>query len=131
MIRGVAAAAFLGLFLCVRAAGMAAQIPALNWLDRILVLLILVNPFLWWIGKRRGYLLDDFRFHWALDILAVTGVVYCLGTLDIPLSISAYIIMIVTSATFSTRSTSFQLAAWSAFCLTTLVVAEETALIPH
>jgi signal transduction histidine kinase len=130
-IRGVAAAAFLGLFLGVRAAGLAGQIPALNWLERILVLLILINPLLWWIGKRRGYPLDDFRFHWALDILAVTGVVYCLGTLDIPLSIAAYIIMIVTSATFSTRGTSFRLAAWSAFCLTTLVVAEETALIPH
>src|SRR5262245_44316680 len=131
MIRGVTAGAFLGLFLGLRAAGLAAEIPTLHWLDRILIILILVNPLLWWIGKKRGYPLDDFRFHWAFDILAVTGGVYCLGTLDIPLSIVGYIVMIVTSATFSARGTSFRLAAWSTLSPTVLLVAEETSLIPH
>jgi signal transduction histidine kinase len=131
MIRGVAAAVFLALFVSLKAGGVGEQIAGLHWLNRILTLLICVNPLLWWIGKKRDYPLDDFRFHWAFDLLAVTAVVYCLGTLDIPISIVAYIIMIVTSATFSTMKTSFRLAAWSAFCLTTLVVAEEMALIPH
>ena len=40
MIRGVAAAAFLGLFWGVKAAGIAGQIPALDWLESILILLI-------------------------------------------------------------------------------------------
>lgn len=130
-IRGVAAGVFLALFVGVKASSLAVQIPALDPLNAILGLLIAINPLLWLVGRRRDFSLADFRFHWALDLVAVTGVVYCLGTLDVPLAIATYMIMIVTSATFSTMRTSFWLAALSAGCLTSVVGLEEARLIPH
>jgi hypothetical protein len=130
-IRGIAAAAFLALFLPIEISGFGGEIPGLPWMNATLASLIAINPILWWIGKVRGYPLSDFYVHWAIDILAVSGIVYCLGVLDVPLSIVPYMIMIVTSATFSNKRTSLYLAGWSAVCLTVLVASEEAGLIPH
>ena len=130
-IRGVAAAAFLGLFLTVRLAGWGSHISALSWLEAVLLALIAINPLLWMIGKAREFKLADFKVHWAIDICAVTAAMYCLGTLDIPLAVCVYIIMIVTSATFADRRTSLQLAAWSAISLILLVATEEAGIVQH
>jgi len=88
-IRAVAAAAFLALFVPIQLSDFGGDTPALPWMNATLAILIVVNPLLWWIGKVRGYPLSDFYVHWALDILAVTIVVYCLGILDVPLSVDA------------------------------------------
>jgi signal transduction histidine kinase len=130
-IRGIAAAAFLGLFVPVHVSGFGGEIQTLRWINATLLTLVAVNPLLWWIGKARGYPLTDFYVHWGIDILAVTVVVYCLGTLDVPLTIAAYMIMIVTSATYSSKNTSLYLAGSSAMCLTMLVLCEELSVIPH
>jgi signal transduction histidine kinase len=130
-IRGVAAAAFLSLFLAVRLAGWGDRISALPWLEALLLALIAVNPLLWIIGKARNFDLADFNVHWALDLGAATAALYCFGTLDIPLSACVYMIMIVTSATFADRRTSLRLAVWSAISLVLLVAVEELGIVQH
>jgi signal transduction histidine kinase len=124
---GVFAAVFSGIWLC----GLGTAIPALPVLLVVLLSLIVVNPCLWLIGERRGFPLDDFRVHWMLDVGAVTGIVYCLGILDVPLSVTAYMIMIVSSGTFSSMKMALYLATWSAVCFLSIVVAESVGLIPH
>ncbi len=131
LIRGAASATFLGLFLAVGAIGWGNEISALAWLEALLLALIAINPVLWVIGKARNFELGDFNVHWAIDIGAVTAAVYFLGSLDIPLAVCVYIIMIVTSATFADRKTSLQLAVWSAVSLVLLVATEEMGILRH
>ncbi len=131
VIRGVAAAAFLGFVLAIRLAGWGSYISGLAKLELLLLALIAVNPILWIIGRSRAFELRDFNIHWAIDIGAVTAAVYLFGSLDIPLSVCVYIIMIVTSATFANRRTSLQLAVWSAVSLILLVATEEMGIIRH
>lgn len=130
-IRAVAAAAFLVFFGALKIAGFDAQIPGLGELIIVLSLLVIENPCLWIIGVWRQFNLADFRFHWALDVLAVSAIVYCFGLLDVPLTIAAYMIMIVSSATFGSPKTARMLAHWSAVCLISIVMLEEYGWIPH
>jgi signal transduction histidine kinase len=130
-IRSVAAGAFLVLLLSFRLAGWGGHISGQVWLEALLLVLIAINPFLWVIGRSREFRLADFNVHWAIDIAAVTAAVYFCGSLDVPLATCAYIIMIVTSATFANRRTSLQLASWSAVALVGLVGSEELGMIPH
>ena len=130
-IRGLAAAAFLLLLLLFRLAGWGGHISGQAWLEALLLMLIAINPLLWVIGRSRGFELADFRAHWAIDIGAVTAAVYLCGGLDLPLAACAYIIMIVTSATFANRRTSLQLAIWSAVALVVLVGSEELGVVRH
>jgi len=130
-IRAIASATFLALFSLVWILDGGQWIPALPSILGILAALVAINPLMLWIAKSRAYPLGDLRFHWAIDVLSVTWFVHCMGTLDMPLAPAAYMIMIVTSATFATMRTAFKLATWSAVCLVTLVVCEEMGLIPH
>jgi signal transduction histidine kinase len=130
-IRAVAAGVFAAVFIGIWVCGLGRAIPALPGLLAILVSLVVVNPFLWLIAERRGFPLEDFRVHWMADVAAVTGIVYCLGVLDVPLSVTAYMIMIVSSGTFSSMKMALYLATWSTVCFLGIVAAESAALIPH
>lgn len=130
-IRAAAAGVFLGFFGAVWASSAGDQISGLPGLLAVLVGLIAINCPLWLIGRRRGFPLADFRWHWAIDIAGVTGVIYCLGVLDVPLAIAAYMIMIVSSAAFGSRAAALWLANWATLCLVALVVADESGSIPH
>src|SRR5262249_44798800 len=130
-IRGLAAGAFLFLLLLFRLAGWGGHISGQAWLGALLLMLIAINPLLWAVGRSREFELADFRVPWGVDVGAVTAAVYLCGSLDIPLASCAYLIMIVTSATFASRHTSLQLAIWSAVALVVLVGSEELGIVEH
>src|SRR5687767_7107123 len=97
-IRAIAASAFLAFFLSGSFLDWGSRIEGYWLVVGALVALVAVNPLLWAIGVVRGFPLSDFYVHWALDIVAVSAVVYGLGMFDIPLVSVAYMIMIVSSA---------------------------------
>lgn len=130
-IRRMAAAVFLGFFGLIWISSWGNRIQGLGGLLGILVFLVVINPLFWVIGRRRGFRLEDFRWHWAIDIVAVSGIVYCFGVLDIPVASAAYMIMIVSSATFGSRATALQMANWATLCLLAVVVADEAGIVPH
>ena len=130
-IRGVTAGVALVFFIAVWLVGLRPKMPGLPYLVAISILLIIVNPVMWRIGGGREFAIGDFRWHWALDILAVTGIVHYFGLFDIPVIVSLYMIMVVSSATFRSARTAMWLAHWSSAALMGLVAAEESGWLPH
>jgi signal transduction histidine kinase len=130
-IRALSAAAFLSFFAGVLAVGFHHAFAGFWAVIAILAVLICINPVLWWVGIKRSFVLSDFYAHWCGDVLGVTGIVYNLGTLDVPMAAAAYIIMIVSSATFANISVSILLAAASSVSYAGLWLLETAAIIPH
>jgi two-component system, sensor histidine kinase RegB len=123
-IRAIAASAFLAFFLSGSSLGWASRIEGYWLVVCALAVLVAVNPLFWAIGVVRGFPLSDFYAHWALDIIAVSAVVYGLGMFDIPLVAVAYMIMIVSSAAYVTMAAAMLLAfgstvAWLGLWLST------------
>jgi signal transduction histidine kinase len=130
-IRAAAATTFLVFFTILRMAGPARGIEGFVEIQAVLAGLLLVNPPLWLMGKAAEFSLNHFYAHWALDLIGVTYIVIGLGIFDIPLSIVAYVIMVISSATFASRRASLMLASAASMCLLVAVGAESVGLIDH
>lgn len=76
--------------------------------------LIVVNAPYWVIGKVRGFPLGDFYAHWAIDLVLITITMYGLGGCLLPSSITAYILIVITSAVLISRNASFAVATGAA-----------------
>lgn len=130
-IRAVASAAFGILLLGGALWGWRARIEGYDWLLSVLGFLVLVNPILWAIGAYRRFPLKDFYFHWALDVLAVTLIVYLFGVFDTPLAPAAYMIMIVSSGAFMAMNVAFILATMSSTAWIALWFLTSHSFLPH
>src|SRR5713226_4795860 len=74
--------------------------PPLAVLFALLSLLSGVNIVYWSFGARRHFPLRDFYLHWALDLLLIAEILFCLGGINVPYGFLAYLMLVVTSATF-------------------------------
>jgi signal transduction histidine kinase len=89
-----------------------------------LIGLIIANPIYWWFGRRRGFPLSDFYVHWTVDLFLITITLYGLGGALLPSSITAYMLIVITSAVFISKSASLAVATGSAFAYGGSVTAE-------
>lgn len=71
----------------------------------------------WFLGKWRGFPLKDFYVHWIIDLLGISFTIYWLGGLDVPYGPFIYSMIVITSATFMSRSGSYLIAAGAGVCL--------------
>jgi signal transduction histidine kinase len=94
-----------------------------------LVGLILVNLGYWMIGRVRGFPITDFYAHWAVDLVLITMVMYGLGGCLLPSSITAYILIVITSAVFISRRASYGVATGAAFAYGGSIAAEAAGWI--
>jgi signal transduction histidine kinase len=80
------------------------------------------NAIYWHVGKATGFDVREFYLHWCFDIILISGVLVGLGHFAESVAISAFTLIIVTSATFISRGasigvgvmSSIALACWSA-----------------
>jgi signal transduction histidine kinase len=94
-----------------------------------LVGLILVNLGYWMIGRVRGFPISDFYVHWAVDLVLITMVMYGLGGCLLPSSITAYILIVITSAVFISQKASYVVATGAAFAYGGSIAAEAAGWI--
>jgi len=94
-----------------------------------LVALILVNLGYRMIGSVRGFPITDFYAHWAVDLVLITMVMYGLGGCLLPSSITAYILIVITSAVFISRKASYAVATGAAFAYGGSIAAEAAGWI--
>ena len=118
--RAIVSLAFALLFVFLSRAGLGPT-PPLRVLLSLLALLSALNVLYWSLGARRGFPLRDFYGHWVLDLVLISSILFCLGGISVPYGFLAYLMLVVTSATFLSKRASFVVA--SAATVTTLAMA--------
>src|SRR5262249_32012455 len=94
-----------------------------------LTTLLLINAAYWWIGRARAFPISDFYVHWCVDLVFITLVLYGLGGALVPSSITAYILIVITSAVFVSRKASYVVATGASIAYVGLIVAERSGAI--
>src|SRR5206468_3340911 len=94
--------------------------PPLPELLSALSVLGFVNIFYWWLGSRSEFPLRQFYFHWFVDLLLLSDILFLLGGVDVPYGLLAYLLIIVTSANFLSRGAAFRVA--TAASITTVLL---------
>ena len=94
-----------------------------------LLALVGVNALYWWVGKSRQFPISDFYAHWLVDLILISIVLYGLGGCLLPSSITAYILIVITSAVFMSKRASLIVASGAALAYGGSIFAEFLGLI--
>lgn len=95
----------------------------------ILAGLALINIPYWYVGKARGFPLDDFFPHWIVDILFLTLLIHYIGGADAPYATIMYYSLVLFAAVSESRSAALRLAGVSMISFGALVIAENTGVV--
>src|SRR5262249_53989115 len=76
----------------------------------ILGFLVAVNALYWFAAKRTAFPLRHFYIHWLIDLVMISWILYLLGGMDVPYGFLANVMIVVTSATFLSKRSSFVVA---------------------
>jgi signal transduction histidine kinase len=114
--RAIVSCAFAALFLFLTRVAPPPHPPLIVLLS-LLVLLGITNILYWSVAARRGFPLRDFYGHWFVDLLLISAIVFCIGGTRVPYVFLAYMMIIVTSATFLSQRASMIVAS-AATCAT-------------
>jgi signal transduction histidine kinase len=95
----------------------------------ILACLALVNGAYWAIGSRRGFPIEDFAIHEAIDVVVLTLVIHYAGGIQAPYCALAYLSLVLFAAVGESRRIAVRLALFSIVCLLSLVALEESGLV--
>jgi len=85
----------------------------------------------WYIGKSRGFPMWHFYVHWSIDLLGISFLIYFLGGLDVPYGPFIYSMIVITSATFMSRSGSYLIAGAAAICLVVMAAGMHLEVFPQ
>ena len=66
----------------------------------VLGTLAAVNLPYWYFGKKSGFSLRHFYFHWGMDLFLISDVLLLLGGIDVPYGLLSFLMIVITSATF-------------------------------
>jgi signal transduction histidine kinase len=112
--------------------GMMGMMPWWNSLADAIILACLaaVNLVYWLIGVRRGFPIEDFPIHEAIDVVVLTVVIHFAGGLQAPYCALSYLSLVLFAAVGESRRIAMCLAVFSIASLCTLVVLEEFRVIP-
>jgi signal transduction histidine kinase len=105
----------------------------LSALFSILACLVAVNGLYWYAAVRAAFPLRQFYIHWLIDLILISRVLYLLGGIDVPYGFLAYVMIVVTSATFLSKRSSFVVAFAATVTTVVFSVAQLYELInpPH
>ncbi len=87
------------------------------------------NGFYWWIGRARQFPITDFYAHWLIDLVLISIVLYGLGGCLLPSSITAFLLIVITSAVFMSKRASYIVATGAAIAYGSSIYAESVGLI--
>lgn len=98
------ACSFLEVILAVTA--IMSGLPLSTFVPGALVVAVacLANVPYWYVGKRRDFPLKDFFFHWAVDLVGITSLIYSMGGIDVAFGPFIFSMIVITSATFTSRA---------------------------
>jgi signal transduction histidine kinase len=94
-----------------------------------LTALIVVNAAYWWAGRKRGFPITDFYVHWAIDLVLISIVLYGLGGAGVPSAITAYMLIVITSAVFVSRRASYGVATSASIAYVGSIALQQYGLI--
>jgi signal transduction histidine kinase len=103
--RAIVSTCFLVAFWTLERLGVAEGRPLLRSLPCLLALAF-INWIYWRLGERTDFHLAWFFLHWAIDIILISVILLGLGGLEVPYGFLAYVMIIVTSATFLSKRAS-------------------------
>ncbi len=111
------ACSFLELVLLVTA--IPSGLPLLNFLPGALVVAgaCAANIPYWYAGRARGFPVRDFFLHWSVDLIGISMLIYSMGGLDVAFGPFIYSMIVITSATFTSRNGGYLVASGAALCL--------------
>jgi signal transduction histidine kinase len=129
--RAIASGVFLLVFSFLSPPLRSASSPSLM-LTADLVILAAINIAYWYVGRARKFPLIDFYIHWIVDLLLISSVLLEVGGIDVPYGCLAYLMIVVTSATFLSKRASFLVASGAAVATVSLGVFQiNGTLQPH
>jgi signal transduction histidine kinase len=91
--------------------------PPLTVILSLLTILSTTNLFYWSVASRRNFPLRDFYGHWFVDLILISTLLFCVGGTRVPYGFLAYMMLVVTSATFLSKRASLTIASAST-CVT-------------
>src|SRR5262249_51474698 len=94
-----------------------------------LMVLVAINAPYWWIGRARAFPISDFYVHWCLDLVLISLVLYGLGGALVPSSITAYMLIVITSAVFVSKRASYAVSTGAAIAYVGLIFGERYGFI--
>jgi signal transduction histidine kinase len=96
----------------------------------VVALAAAVNGAYWQIGKLRGFPLHDFYLHWTVDLCSISFLIYVLGGVDVPYGPFIYSMIVITSATFVSRSGAYVIAAGAGLCMIVMALGARFGFFP-
>lgn len=103
--------------------------PPLPPLVVALVCLASMNGVYWILGQHSEFSLRLFYLHWIIDLGFISIILFLLGGIDIPYGLLAFMMLIVTSATFLSFHASLIVACLAAVVTVLLAILQTTGLI--
>ncbi len=93
-----------------------------------LIILVAINGVYWFAGRAREFPLGDFYWHWGIDLIVITAILYGLGGARLPSAITPYILIVITSAVFISRKAAVLVATGGTVAFTGLIGAESIGI---
>ena len=131
LTRAVGALVFASFFAAAAFFGVGLDWQQVTPVVAILTTMALVNIPYWFLGRRTGFVLSYFYLHWSMDLLAITGSIYFLGGIDVPLVQFTYMTIILTAAIFVSQRASFHLATGATIAYGFLGICEIQGWLPQ
>lgn len=128
--RAISAGAFLCLFMVFEFLGVSDP-GAFVAIFPVLVGLVAINVAFWFAGKWSDFSLRHFYAHWVVDLIVISVVLHLLGGVDAPYGFFAYLMIVVTSATFISKRASFMVATGATIATVILVGGEAAGAFRH
>lgn len=128
--RAVAASVFIVAFWLLHRLGYANEDP-LERVFALLIVLVLINGLYWMLGKAFAYPLSHFFAHWTIDELLISVILVRLGGVEVPYGFLAYVMIVVTSATFLSRTASYLVAVGATASSIMIAVLELSARVDY
>jgi signal transduction histidine kinase len=97
----------------------------------LLLLLGMANLPYWYAGTVAAFPLRHFYLHWLVDLIIISAILHGLGGVDAPYGFLAYLMIVVTSATFISKRASYIVAFGASVATLFLVLLEFLGLTGH
>ncbi len=124
------ACSFLELVLLVTA--IPSGLPLLSFLPGAVVVAgaCAANIAYWYVGRMRGFPLRDFFVHWTVDLIGISMLIYSMGGLDVAFGPFIYSMIVITSATFTSRTGGYIVAGGATLCLIAMSALIRFGIVP-
>ncbi len=84
----------------------------------------------WYWGQRRGFPVRDFFVHWTVDLIGISMLIYAMGGTDVAFGPFIFSMIVITSATFTSRTGGYLVASGAAIALIAMSASIRFGVVP-